>query len=173
MVQGRVIYETMEGFWRAARDDASLPDYLREYGDIWTTVPKILVSRSRTTADHNTRIIGGEDTIEQLAAVQARADGDIGVGGARPSLGRFRVRQRGEPLTAYGEISMSAVKVLADVDDNERGHRAEGHVDDPGAAKQQSPPSEDHVRPPRCDADQARDYQWPDRPPGEQAPRRT
>jgi len=80
-VEGRTIYETMERFWPDARHDESLPDYLREYGEIWTSMPKVLVSRTRTTAEHNTRIIG-DDAIGQLAALRAQAEGDIGVGGA-------------------------------------------------------------------------------------------
>ena len=55
---------------------------MRDYGEIWTAKPKVLVSRTRTSADHNTRIIGGDDAIEQLAALRAETDGDIGVGGA-------------------------------------------------------------------------------------------
>ncbi len=82
MVQGRVIYETMEEYWPQARGDASLHDVLREYGEIWTTKPKVLVSRTRRSADHNTRILGGEDAIEQLAALRTETDGTIGVGGA-------------------------------------------------------------------------------------------
>ena len=82
IVHGRVIYETMEDFWPTAHEDPSLPEFLHEYGEIWTTKPKVLVSRTRTTADHNTRIIGGDDAIEQLAALRAETDGDIGVGGA-------------------------------------------------------------------------------------------
>lgn len=81
-VEGRVIHELMDPFWPQARHDESLPEFLREYGEIWTSMPKILVSRTRTTADHNTRVIGGDDAIEQLAAVRAETDGDIGVGGA-------------------------------------------------------------------------------------------
>ncbi|MDJ0357922.1 dihydrofolate reductase family protein [Paenarthrobacter sp. PH39-S1] len=81
-VQGRVMYETMEEYWPRARTDASLPDFLCEYGEIWTDMPKVLVSRTRSNADHNTRIIGGEDAIEQLAALRAETDGMIGVGGA-------------------------------------------------------------------------------------------
>src|SRR5262249_14936494 len=81
-VEGRTIYETMEAFWPAARADESLPDYLRDYGEIWTAMPKVLVSRTRTRADHNTRIVGGDDAIEQLATIRAETDGDIGVGGA-------------------------------------------------------------------------------------------
>jgi len=82
MVHGRVIYEVMEEYQPRAREDASLPDVLREYGEIWTAKPKVLVSRTRRSADHNTRIIGGDDAIEQLAGLRARTDGSISVGGA-------------------------------------------------------------------------------------------
>lgn len=81
-VEGRVIYEVMEQYWPAVRHDESADEVLREYGAIWTDMPKVLVSRTRTHADHNTRIIGGDDAIAQLAAVRAATDGDIGVGGA-------------------------------------------------------------------------------------------
>lgn len=82
MVEGRTIYETMEAYWPAARNDDSLPDYLREYGEIWTSAPKILVSRTRTEADYGTRVIGGDDAIGQLAVLRAESQGDVGVGGA-------------------------------------------------------------------------------------------
>lgn len=82
MVHGRVFYEIMEEFWPRSREDASLPDFMHEYGEIWTAKPKVLVSRTRHSADHNTRIIGGDDAIEQLAALRARTDGIISVGGA-------------------------------------------------------------------------------------------
>ncbi|NUT40592.1 MAG: deaminase [Thermoactinospora sp.] len=82
MVHGRVYYEVMEEFMPRASEDASLPDVLREYGEIWTAKPKVLVSRTRRSADHNTRIIGGDDAIEQLAALRAGTDGGISVGGA-------------------------------------------------------------------------------------------
>jgi dihydrofolate reductase len=72
----------MEEYWPRACEDASLPDFMREYGEIWTAKPKVLVSRTRRSADHNTRIIGGDDAIEQLAALRAGTDGSISVGGA-------------------------------------------------------------------------------------------
>jgi len=81
-VEGRIIYEMMETVWPSAAEDESLPDHLREWGTIWTAAPKILVSNSRTTAGHNTRIVGGADTIAQLAAVRDETDGMIAVGGA-------------------------------------------------------------------------------------------
>ncbi len=82
MVEGRVVYEMMESAWPAAAGDDSLPGYLREFGRIWTAMPKVLVSRTRTSAGHNTRVVGGDDAIGQLAAIRAATDGTIGVGGA-------------------------------------------------------------------------------------------
>ena len=82
IVHGRVFYETMEEFWPRAHEDASLPDFLHEYGELWVAKPKVLVSRTRHSADHNTRVIGGDHAIEELAALRAETDGTIGVGGA-------------------------------------------------------------------------------------------
>jgi dihydrofolate reductase len=82
IVHGRFIYETMEEYWPRAVDDASLPDYMREYAEIWVAKPKVLVSRTRHSADHNTRVIGGDDAIEHLAALRAETEGAIAVGGA-------------------------------------------------------------------------------------------
>src|SRR5215211_3502405 len=82
MVHGRVVYEIMEEYWPRAREDVSLPDVLREYGEIWTSKPKVLVSRTRHSADHHTQVIGGDEAIEELAALRADTDGRIGVGGA-------------------------------------------------------------------------------------------
>jgi dihydrofolate reductase len=98
MIQGRVFYETMEEYWPRGREDASLPDYMREYAELWTTKPKILVSRTRRSADHHTRIIGGDDAIEQLAAVRAGTDGIISVNGAALATQLLRARLLDELL---------------------------------------------------------------------------
>lgn len=82
MVQGRTVYEIMESFWPAARENPDYPDYIREYGEIWTAMPKVLVSRSRTEAGHNTRVLVEDDAIPALRELRAETDGDIGVGGA-------------------------------------------------------------------------------------------
>lgn len=83
-VSGRVVYEIMEEFWPAARDDESQPEFMREYAHIWVDTPKVLVSRTRASnsADYNTRVLGGDDVIEQLAAIRAETQGRVGVGGA-------------------------------------------------------------------------------------------
>ena len=82
MAQGRVVYEIMENAWPNIASDESMPDYMREYGRIWVDTPKVLVSRTRTEASYNTRVIGGSNAIDQLADLRASTDGDIGVGGA-------------------------------------------------------------------------------------------
>jgi len=42
----------------------------------------VLVSNTRTEAEHNTRIVGGPDALDQIAQIRAETDGIIGVGGA-------------------------------------------------------------------------------------------
>ena len=82
MVQGRKVFETMENFWPAARENTDFPQVYREYGHIWTDKPKILVSRTRKEAPYNTTVFGGDDAIERLGELRASSSGDIGVGGA-------------------------------------------------------------------------------------------
>ena len=72
----------MEPFWPAAAADPAMEPWMQEYGQIWTEKSKVLVSNSRTTAEHNTRVIGGPDVVAQLAVIRAETDGHIGVGGA-------------------------------------------------------------------------------------------
>jgi len=114
MVQGRVMYETMEGFWPQAREDASLPDFMREYGDIWTTMPKVLVSRTRRSAGHDTRIIGGDDAIEQLAALRAGTEGSIGVGGATLATHLLRAGLLDEMLLFTRPVILGSGRPLFD-----------------------------------------------------------
>jgi dihydrofolate reductase len=82
MVQGRVVHEIMERFWPQAADDETLPAYVREYGRIWTTVPKVLVSNTRHEAAYNTRVVVGPDALDRLAQLRSETDGEIGVGGS-------------------------------------------------------------------------------------------
>lgn len=114
MVQGRVVYEIMEGYWPRAREDASLPDFMREYGEIWTAKPKVLVSRTRSSADHNTRIIGGDAAIEQLAALRAQTDGTIGVGGATLATHLLRAGLLDELLLSFHPVILGAGRPLFD-----------------------------------------------------------
>ncbi|MEU6020071.1 dihydrofolate reductase family protein [Micromonospora sp. NPDC047134] len=116
-VEGRTIYETMEAFWPAARHDDSLPDFLREYGEIWTSTPKVLVSRTRQHAEHNTRIIGGEDAIAQLAKLRAEAEGVIGVGGATLATQLLRAGLLDELLLFTHPVVLGSGRPLFDSHD--------------------------------------------------------
>jgi dihydrofolate reductase len=82
MIEGRVVYEMMESYWPPAVHDESLPEFLREWAQIWTEMPKVLVSNTRTRAEHNTRIVGGPDALDQIAQIRSDTEGVIGVGGA-------------------------------------------------------------------------------------------
>ncbi|MCO8274364.1 dihydrofolate reductase family protein [Actinoplanes sp. TRM 88003] len=114
LVQGWVVYEIMEQFWPQARTDESLPDFMREYGELWTTAPKVLVSRTRHTADHNTRIIGGDDAIGQLATLRAETDGTIGVGGATVATQLLRAGLLDELLLFVHPVVLGSGRPLFD-----------------------------------------------------------
>jgi dihydrofolate reductase len=115
MVQGRTIYETMEAYWPAARHDDTLPEYLREYGEIWTSIPKVLVSRTRTDAEHNTRVIGRDgDAIAELAKLRDENDGDIGVGGATLATHLLRAGLLDELLLFTHPVILGAGRPLFD-----------------------------------------------------------
>ncbi|WP_022904589.1 dihydrofolate reductase family protein [Curtobacterium sp. B8] len=82
-VEGRVVRDMMDPYWPDARSDDSLSAVEREYAEIYVAQPKVLVSRTRTSAGHDTRVIGSDgDAIEQLARIREETEGDVGVGGA-------------------------------------------------------------------------------------------
>lgn len=115
MIQGRTIFEMMDPFWPDARADESLPAFLREYGEIWTDKPKVLVSRSRTEAEHNTRVIGADDdAIETLAGLRSELDGDIGVGGATLATQLLRAHLLDEILLFTHPVVLGAGRPLFD-----------------------------------------------------------
>lgn len=117
MVQGRVVYEIMEEYWPRARDDSSLPDFIRQYGEIWTTTPKIFVSRTRSTADYDTLILGGDDAIDQLAAIRAGTEGAIGVGGAALATQLLRAHLLDELLLFTHPVHLGGGRPLFDDQD--------------------------------------------------------
>ncbi|WP_239163417.1 dihydrofolate reductase family protein [Paractinoplanes rishiriensis] len=121
MVQGRIIYETMERFWPSARNDASLPGFLREYGQIWTSMPKVLVSRTRTSAEHNTRVISADDAVGALADLRTQTEGDIGVGGATLATALLRAGLLDELLLFTHPVILGAGRPLFDSHDEPLG----------------------------------------------------
>jgi dihydrofolate reductase len=114
MVEGRVIYEMMDPFWPDARTDETAPDFIREYGEIWTGKPKLLVSRTLTEAPHNTTVVGGEDAIGQLAELRRTGAGDIGVGGANLATQLLRANLLDEILLFTHPIVLGTGRPLFD-----------------------------------------------------------
>jgi dihydrofolate reductase len=114
MIQGRTVFETMESFWPAAAEDESQPGFIREYGRIWTSMPKVLVSRTRTEAGHNTRVV---DSIDQLAKLKAETAGEIGVGGATLATGLLKARLLDELLLFTHPAILGAGRPLFDAHD--------------------------------------------------------
>ena len=113
-VQGRVMHEIMEGYWPHAAQDESASDVEREYGRIWLSTPKVLVSNTRTEADDNTRIVGGPDAIEQLAKIRAETDGDIGVGGATLATALLRAGLLDELMLFIHPVVLGSGRPLFD-----------------------------------------------------------
>lgn len=115
-VSGRVMYEIMEEFWPAAVTDESQPDVMREYGKIWVSTPKVLVSRTRaaSSADYNTRVLGGDDVIEQLAVMRAEGEGDVGVGGASLATQLLKASMLDEVLLFIHPVILGSGRPLFD-----------------------------------------------------------
>jgi dihydrofolate reductase len=86
---------------------------MREYGEIWTSVPKVLVSRTRTSADHNTRIVG-DDAVERLATLRAETAGDISVGGATLATALLRANLLDELLLFTHPVVLGSGRPLFD-----------------------------------------------------------
>jgi dihydrofolate reductase len=114
MIQGRAIYETMESFWPKAASDATLPDFTQEYGRIWTAMPKVLVSNTRREAGHNTRIVGGDGAIADLARLREQTEGDIGVGGATLATHLLRAQLLDELLLFVHPVVLGKGRPLFD-----------------------------------------------------------
>jgi dihydrofolate reductase len=115
MVEGRKVYELMNPFWPDARTDESCPVYLREYAQIWTNIPKVLVSRTRTTADYNTRVLGLDgDAIELLATLRHDLGGDIAVGGANLATQLLRAHLLDELLLFTHPVLLGTGRPLFD-----------------------------------------------------------
>src|SRR5688500_11115340 len=78
---GRRLYELMSGHWPTVASDPSATPVMKEFGDIWVQMPKIVFSRSLDRVDWNSRLVRGAPE-EELARVREEFPGDIGIGGA-------------------------------------------------------------------------------------------
>ncbi|HET6487746.1 MAG TPA: dihydrofolate reductase family protein [Spirochaetia bacterium] len=76
---GRRLYETM-AVWQTWGDDASLPDYVREFARVWRSKPKIVFSTTLTAVGEGCRLVRGEVGAE-VSRLKRESGGDLSVGG--------------------------------------------------------------------------------------------
>ncbi len=76
---GRRMYETMAG-WQTAEDNPKLPDFAREFAQVWKATPKIVFSTTLKTVGENCRLVRG-DIAAALAHLKEQPGGDLGVSG--------------------------------------------------------------------------------------------
>ncbi|WP_314614306.1 dihydrofolate reductase family protein [Streptomyces stackebrandtii] len=77
---GRKVWELMSGFWPNAEQYSQDPHDLA-FAPVWRAAPKVVVSRTLETADHDTRIIS-ENAAEQLATLKGSGTDLVLFGGA-------------------------------------------------------------------------------------------
>lgn len=70
---GRVVWDMMSSYWPKAEELSDDPHDIR-YAPIWREKPKIVVSRTLTSADWNTRVVS---SVSDLAALKDTLSGDL------------------------------------------------------------------------------------------------
>jgi dihydrofolate reductase len=77
LMYGRVVWEMMAAYWPAAdADPDTADDHTRAFAPFWRRTPKVVVSRTLTTAGHGARVIG-RNLAEEVAELKRRPGGDI------------------------------------------------------------------------------------------------
>ncbi|MEP7361194.1 MAG: dihydrofolate reductase family protein [Chloroflexota bacterium] len=80
-IYGRRLYETMAAYWPFAENDPGASVVELDFARAWNATPRIVFSRSLETAEHATRLLR-TDVVDELPALTAEFDGDLGIGGA-------------------------------------------------------------------------------------------
>lgn len=80
-LDGRVTYELMEEFWPTADQDPAAGSVMAEFARIWRDMPKIVYSRTLTSAAWNTTVVR-EVVPEEVLALKEQPGGDLALGGA-------------------------------------------------------------------------------------------
>lgn len=70
----------MAGFWPTADADPASTPHVKEFAPIWRDMPKVVYSRTLTSAGWNTKV-AREVVREEVEELKARARGDLVVGG--------------------------------------------------------------------------------------------
>jgi dihydrofolate reductase len=71
---GRKVYEVMPPYWPDAVDDATRPEYEREYGRLWVQKPKVVFSTSLQETRWNTRVVR-TGALEEVARLKRESKG--------------------------------------------------------------------------------------------------
>jgi dihydrofolate reductase len=80
-LDGRVTYELMADFWPTADSDPDANPSMAEFARIWRDMPKIVYSRTLTTAGWNTTVVP-EVVVDEVQALKSLPGGDLALGGA-------------------------------------------------------------------------------------------
>src|SRR5690606_1627749 len=78
-LHGRRLYELMAAHWPHVPEDASSIE--REFGELWTSKPKVVFSRTLTEVHWNSTLVG-ENAVDEVRRLKAGGDGVMEVGGA-------------------------------------------------------------------------------------------
>ncbi|MFD3704334.1 dihydrofolate reductase family protein [Nocardia sp. NPDC058658] len=79
ILNGRRLYELMAEYWPHVPADA--PTVQREFGELWTAVPKIVFSRTLEEVQWNSTLVRG-NAVEEVRRLKAEGVGVMEVGGA-------------------------------------------------------------------------------------------
>lgn len=118
-IDGRITHELMAEFWPTADQDPECTPAMAEFARIWREKPKIVYSRTFTTADPNTMVVRDVVPAEVLE-LKAQSGGDLALGGANLAatfikhhlVDEFRiyvhpvVLGQGRPLFQAPEVTM-------------------------------------------------------------------
>lgn len=74
-VYGRPVWEQMSAYWPHAESMTDDPHHLA-FAKIWRATPKVVVSRTLSTADHDARVIA-DNLAEEVAALKEQSGKDL------------------------------------------------------------------------------------------------
>jgi dihydrofolate reductase len=78
---GRRMYETMV-FWESLPDPDAMPEYVRDFAEIWQATDKIVYTRTLGAVSSARTRIEREFNPDAVRELKASTDGDLSVGGA-------------------------------------------------------------------------------------------
>ena len=93
---GRRLYETMV-YWETADKAPDANEITIDFAGLWQALPKVVFSTTLTAVEGNTRLATGS-LADEVAALKAQSDADIGIGGAGLAGSAARLLERVQAL---------------------------------------------------------------------------